>query len=94
LCIRESYQQLRGLSLLLIGCHIIVLKALATTEDKIYDMEESFYEILEHVFDKFPKQHMQILLRDFIAKVSRQDFLNRQFGMQICTKLVTIMELW
>jgi hypothetical protein len=26
LCIRESYRQLRGLSLLLIGCHILILR--------------------------------------------------------------------
>jgi hypothetical protein len=53
-------------------CHIIVLKALAPTEDKIYDVRNSFYEELEHVFDKVPKFHMKILL-DFNAKVSKED---------------------
>jgi hypothetical protein len=35
-------------------------------------MKDSFYEELEHVFDKFPKYCMKILL-DFSAKVGRGD---------------------
>jgi hypothetical protein len=42
---------------------------------------------------RFPKYHMKILLGNFNAKVGREDFLNRQFGMKVCTKLVMIMEL-
>jgi hypothetical protein len=34
LCIRESYQKLEGLILLVIECHIIVLNIHAPTEDK------------------------------------------------------------
>jgi hypothetical protein len=45
------------------------------------------------VFDKFLKYHMKILLGDSNAKVSREDILNRQLGMKVCTKLVMIMEL-
>jgi hypothetical protein len=52
-------------------CHIIVLNVHAPTVDKIYDVKDSFYEELEHVFDKFPKYHMKILLGDFNAKVDR-----------------------
>jgi hypothetical protein len=55
-CIRESYRQLRGLSLLVIGCHIsgrwchtIVLNVQAPTEDKTYEVKDSFYEELERV---------------------------------------------
>jgi hypothetical protein len=33
---------------------------------------DSFYEELEHVFDKFPKYHIKILLGDFNAKVDRE----------------------
>jgi hypothetical protein len=74
--------QLRGLSLLVIGCqiilrdswcHIIVLNIHAPTEDKTDDVKDSFYEEVERVFDKFPKYHMKILLRDFNAKVGRED---------------------
>jgi hypothetical protein len=63
LCIRESYQQLRGLSLLVIGCHIIlrgrwchiiVLNVHAPTEDKTDEVKDSFNEELERVFDRFP----------------------------------------
>jgi hypothetical protein len=54
LCIRESYQQLRGLSdrmsyIILRGrwCHIIVLNVQAPTEDKTDDVKEE----VERVFD-------------------------------------------
>jgi hypothetical protein len=40
-------------------CHIIVLNVRAPTEDKIDAMKDSFYDELEHVFDKFPKYHMK-----------------------------------
>jgi hypothetical protein len=46
-----------------------------------------------HVFDKFSKYHTKILLGDFNAKRSREDFLNQQLGMKVCKKLVVIMEL-
>jgi hypothetical protein len=39
------------------------------TEDKVDDMEGSFYEELERVFDKFPEYHVNNLLGDFKAKV-------------------------
>jgi hypothetical protein len=61
LCIRESYEQLRGLRLLVIGCqyiilrgrwcHIIVLNVHAPTKDKTDDVKDSFYEELERVFE-------------------------------------------
>jgi hypothetical protein len=43
-------------------CHIIVLNVHAPTEDKIGDVKDSFYNELQHVFDKFPKYHKKILL--------------------------------
>jgi hypothetical protein len=52
-------------------CHIIVLNVHAPTEDKTDEVKDSFYDKLEHVFDKFPKYHMKILLVDFSAKVGR-----------------------
>jgi hypothetical protein len=55
-------------------------------------VKDSSYKELEHVFDKFPKYHMKVLLGDFIAKVGREDFLKRQLGMEVYTKLVMIME--
>jgi hypothetical protein len=65
---RMSYIILRGL-----WSDIMVLKVHAPTEDKIDDIKDSFYEDLEWVFDKFPKYHMKILLRDFNAQVGRED---------------------
>jgi hypothetical protein len=51
--------------------HIIVLNVHAPTEGKIDDVKHSFHEELVHVFDKFPKYRMKILLGDFIAKVGK-----------------------
>jgi hypothetical protein len=47
-------------------CHIIVLNVHAPIEDKTDDVKCIFYEELEHVFDKFLKYHMKMLL-DFNA---------------------------
>jgi hypothetical protein len=65
---RMSYIILRGP-----WCHIIVLNDHAPTEDKAYEVKDSFYEDLERVFDKFPNYHMKILLGDFNAKIGRED---------------------
>jgi GTPase SAR1 family protein len=57
--------------IILRGCwyHIIILNVHAQTEDKTDNVKDSFYEVLECVFDKFPKYHMKIPLGDFSAKV-------------------------
>jgi hypothetical protein len=56
-----SYIILRGL-----WCHT-VLNVHAPTEDKI-DVKDSFYEELEHVFDKFPKYHMKFCYEILVPK--------------------------
>jgi hypothetical protein len=71
---RMSYVILRGR-----WCDI-VLNVNAPTEDKINDIKDRFYEELEHVFDKFPKYHMKILLGDSNAKVGREDILKPTIG--------------
>jgi hypothetical protein len=60
--------------ILLRGCwfHIIVLNVHAPTEDITDDVKDSSCEELEHIFDKFPKYHMKILLGDLNAKVGRE----------------------
>jgi hypothetical protein len=45
----------------------------APTEDKDDVIKDSFYGELEQVFDQFPRYHMNILMRDFNAKVGRED---------------------
>jgi hypothetical protein len=40
-------------------CHIIVPNVHAPKEDETDDVKDSFYGELEHVFDKFPKHHME-----------------------------------
>jgi hypothetical protein len=61
------------LYLVLRGCYcdILVLNVHAQREDKIDDMEDSFCDKVEHVFDKFSKYHVKMLL-SFIAKVGRE----------------------
>jgi hypothetical protein len=36
-------------------------------------MKNRLYKEVEHVFDKFPKYHLKILLGNFNAKVDRED---------------------
>jgi hypothetical protein len=65
---RMSYITLRG------GwCNIIALNVHASTEDKIDDMKDRFYEELERIFDKFHRHHTKILLEDFNAKLVGED---------------------
>ncbi|PNF33766.1 hypothetical protein B7P43_G10210 [Cryptotermes secundus] len=52
----------------------------APTEDKIDDIKDRLYEELEHVFDKFPKYPMKILLGEFSAKVGREDIFKPTIG--------------
>jgi hypothetical protein len=86
--VRISYKTLRGR-----WCHIIVLNVHAPREDKTDDVKDSFYEELKHMFDKFPKYHMKILLGDFNDKVCWEDILKQTIVNESYTKLVIIMEL-
>jgi exonuclease III len=72
---RMSYIILRGR-----WCHIVVPNVHAPKEDKTDIVKDSFYEELEHVFNKFPKYHMKILLGDFNAKVGRKDIFKPTIG--------------
>jgi hypothetical protein len=47
----------------------------------------------EHVFDKFSKYHMNILLGDFNAKVGKEYIFKLTVGMKVYTKLIMVMEL-
>jgi hypothetical protein len=85
---RMAYITLRGR-----WCDIIVLNVHVPTEDTVDDINDRFYEELEHIFDKFPKYHRKILLRDFNAKVGREGIFKPKMGMRVCMKLVMIMEL-
>jgi exonuclease III len=67
-------------------CIIIVLNS-PPTEDKIYDVKDSLYEELEHVFDKFSKYHMYILLGDFNAKVDEEDIFKPTIGNESLYKI-------
>jgi hypothetical protein len=55
-------------------------------------VKDSFYEELEHVFDKFPKYHINILLGDSNAKVGKEDIF-KPLGMRVYTKSVMTVEL-
>jgi hypothetical protein len=65
----------------------VVLNVHAPTEDKIGDVKDSFYEELECVFNKFPKYRMKILLRDFNAKVDREDIFKPTIGNESLYKI-------
>jgi hypothetical protein len=59
----------------------------APTEDKVEDIKDRFYEELEHVFDKFPKYNIKMLLGDFDAKVGREDISKPTIGNEISHKI-------
>jgi hypothetical protein len=48
--------------------------------EKSGDSGDSFYEELEQVFDHLPKYHMTTLLRDFNAKLGREDIFKPTIG--------------
>jgi exonuclease III len=50
-------------------------------------MKDRFYEELEHVFDKLPKYHMNILLGDFNAIVGREDVFKPTIGNESLHKI-------
>jgi hypothetical protein len=50
-------------------CHIIFLNVHVPTEDEIDDVEGSFFEELECMFNKY---HKKILLGDFSVKVGME----------------------
>jgi hypothetical protein len=85
---RMSYIILRGR-----WFHIIVLNVQASTEGKTDNVKSSYLEELKRIFGNVPKYHKKILLGNLNAKVGREDFLTRQLGIKIFTKLVMIMEL-
>jgi endonuclease/exonuclease/phosphatase family metal-dependent hydrolase len=43
-------------------------------------VNDSFYEELKSVVDKFPKYHMKLLLGDFNAKVGKEDLFKPTIG--------------
>jgi hypothetical protein len=55
-------------------------------------MKGNIYEKLDGVFDKFPKHHVKIFLRDFGCKEVREAISNQKLGGRIHTKLVVTME--
>jgi hypothetical protein len=58
----------------------IIQNGYAPAEDRIDYVNNSFYEELECIFDKFPKHHMKILLRDFNAEIGREDIFKPTIG--------------
>ena len=72
---RLSYTVLRGC-----WCNTIVLNRHAPSEQKIDNSRDSFYEELEQVFDHSRKYHKKFILRDFNAKLGREDIFKPTIG--------------
>jgi hypothetical protein len=88
----ESYQQSRGLIVLVGGRHTDYKKVTganihASTGDKTDDLKDSFCEELKYVFDTFPKYPMKILFGD-----SKEDVSKQELGIRLYMKLVMIMD--
>jgi hypothetical protein len=65
----------------------IVLNIHGLAEDETEDKKDSFYKELEHVFGKFPKWHMKILLGVFNAKVGKEDIFKSTIGNENLHKI-------
>jgi hypothetical protein len=72
---RMSYVTIRGR-----WFDIFVLDVFAQTGDKSDNMKDSFYEELESVVDHIPMYHAKNLLRNFNAKLVREDIFTPTIG--------------
>ena len=72
---RVAYIVLRGR-----WCDTIAVNVHAPSREKNDDSKDSFYEVLEQVFDHFPKYDMKILLGVFKAKVGRENIFKLTIG--------------
>ena len=61
-------------------CNIIVLNVRTQSEKESDDSGDSFYKELEQVFYHFAKNHMNILLGDFNAKLRREEIFKPTIG--------------
>jgi hypothetical protein len=52
-------------------------------------VKDSFYGEMQRVFDKFPKFHVKILLRDVNAKVGREDIFKPTVGNESLHKIIS-----
>jgi exonuclease III len=64
-------------------CHANVPNVHAPTVDIIVDVKFSFYEELEHIFNKITKLHKNILVGDFNAKGGKEDIFEPKIGVGI-----------
>jgi hypothetical protein len=62
-------------------------------EDKTDDMKDRFSEKQEHVFDKFPKYHMKILLADPKARVVREDIFKPRIENENLHEMTTQLRI-
>ena len=72
---RMSYIVLRGR-----WCNIVFLNVHPPSEEKRDDSKDSFYEVLEQVFNHFSKYHTKIVLGDFDAKLGGEDIFKPTIG--------------
>jgi hypothetical protein len=50
------------------------------TEDKSDDTKNKFYEVLENIFDEYPKYRMNILFKDINAKLGTNNIFKLTIG--------------
>jgi exonuclease III len=65
----------------------------APTEDKIYEVKDSFYDEIQRVFDKYHKYCINILLGDINANVGKEDIFKPTTGNDSLHESSKIMEL-
>jgi len=62
--------------------NIVVVNVHAPSEEKSDESKDSFYEELEQVFDHIPKYQRKMILRDFNAKVERENIFKPTIGQE------------
>ena len=61
---------------------IAIINVHAPTEDKDDEIKDGFYEELERLVDQLPNDHMKIVLGDFNAKISKENFFRPTIGLE------------
>ena len=60
--------------------NIIVLSVHEPSEKKSDDLQDTFYEEIEQVFNLLPKYHIETPLGDFNVKLGREDIFRQTIG--------------
>jgi hypothetical protein len=50
-----------------------VINAYGPTEEKVEDIQDDFYQTLEHIYKALPQNDIKLIVGDFNAKIGREE---------------------